>query len=136
MNSSQKGIIPMKGYPSETSPEEIFIIILFLSTIGKNEPHILVLAGFLRPGWDKLGGKVLLNLMAFGDLSVRCKSAVFWQTERIYGVFSTGTEKEHNPEISEFVRYKRRKNGAQFGLISPLIPLSLIASFPVSTIQN
>jgi hypothetical protein len=91
--------------------------VLFLDRLQKNDPHIGVLAGFLRSGWGKLSGKIHLDLKGFIAHYVRCKSAVFWQIGRDLSVFSTGTEKEHNTEISGFVRHMRRENGAQFGLI-------------------
>jgi hypothetical protein len=42
----------------------------------------------------KIGGKIHLDLRAFGRLLERCKSAVFLKTGRYFGVFSTRTEKE------------------------------------------
>jgi hypothetical protein len=62
--------------------------------VGKNDPHIGVLAAFPGSGWDKLSGKNGLDSRAFSGLWARCKSAVFWQSKREMGVFSTGTEKE------------------------------------------
>ncbi len=44
----------------------------------KNEPHIRITVAFQGSGWDKISGKNGLDLMAFGGLLVRCKSAVFW----------------------------------------------------------
>ena len=66
----------------------------FLTPPGKNDPHIRVLAGIQGSGWGKLSGKNGLDSRAFSGLWARCKSAVFWQKGRLYGVFSTGTEKE------------------------------------------
>jgi hypothetical protein len=40
----------------------------------------------------KLYGQICLDLKGFGGLLMRCKSAVFWQTERILGIFSTRNE--------------------------------------------
>jgi hypothetical protein len=52
---------------------------------------------------------------------VRCKSAVFWPTERLLGVFSTGTEKEGFTGVSiQHVRIEEAI-GARIGLIFPWI---------------
>lgn len=40
-----------------------------------------------------IGGKKQVGLKGFTSHQVRCNSAVFWQTERYSGVFSTRTEK-------------------------------------------
>ena len=66
----------------------------FLTPPGKNDPHIRVLAGIQGSGWGKLSGKNDPDSRAFGGLLVRSKFAVFWQTKRYLGVFSTRTEKE------------------------------------------
>jgi hypothetical protein len=52
---------------------------------------------------------------------VRCKSAVFWKTERYLGVFSTGTEKEGFTGVS--IQHVRIEVGigARIGLIFPWI---------------
>ena len=67
---------------------------LFFRHPQKNDPHIRIPAAFPGPGWGKLSGKNGLDSRAFGGLLVRLKFAVFWQTKRNLGVFSTGTEKE------------------------------------------
>jgi hypothetical protein len=74
-------------YPSIFSGDianwgEISVIPHFLALPGKNDPHIRIPAGFLGPGWGKLSGKNGLDSRAFSGLWARCKSAVFWQTER------------------------------------------------------
>jgi len=61
---------------------------------GKNDPHIHIPAGFPGPGWGKLCGEKIFDLMAFGGLLARCISPLFWQTWQYPGLFSTGTEKE------------------------------------------
>ena len=91
----------------------------FLTPPGKNDPHIRVLAGFPGFTWDKLGGKNGLDSRAFSGLWVRCKSAVFWQTGRFLGVFSTRTEKEGFTGFSVFDRIIWMGNGARIGRISP-----------------
>jgi hypothetical protein len=40
----------------------------FFDPPGKNDPHIHVLEGFTGVGWDKPGGKMQLDLRAFGGL--------------------------------------------------------------------
>jgi hypothetical protein len=39
----------------------------------KNDLHIRIPVGFPGVGWGKLGGKIHLDLRAFGVLLVRCK---------------------------------------------------------------
>jgi hypothetical protein len=41
-------------------------ISIFLTFVGKNDPHIRVLAGFPESGWDKLSGENSLGSRAFG----------------------------------------------------------------------
>jgi hypothetical protein len=60
---------------------------------GKNDPHIGIPVGVSGSGWAKIGGEKCLDLRGFGAGYTRCDSAVFWQTERFKGVFSTGNEK-------------------------------------------
>jgi hypothetical protein len=48
----------------------------------KKDPHIRIMAGFLGSRWGKLGGEIHIDLRAFSGLWARCKSALFWQTER------------------------------------------------------
>jgi hypothetical protein len=62
-------LIPGQNPVFKTSPE-------------KTDPHIRILAGFLGSGWGKLGGENNLGSRAFSGLWARCKSAVYWQTER------------------------------------------------------
>ena len=62
-------------------------------SLVKNDPHIGVLAGFPGYGWGKLSGEIHLNLKGLTSHFVRCKLAVFCQTESLFGIFSTGTEK-------------------------------------------
>jgi hypothetical protein len=52
----------------------------------KNDLHIRIPAAFPWSGWGKSGGKIHLTIRAFSGLLMRCKSAVFWQSERYYGV--------------------------------------------------
>jgi hypothetical protein len=47
----------------------------------------------MRPERGKLRGEIHLDSKAIGGLLVRCKSAIFFQTEQLLGIFSTGTEK-------------------------------------------
>jgi hypothetical protein len=64
------------------------------TSVGEKDSHIRVPAAFPMPGGDKPGGKFHLDLRGIGGLLMRCKSAVFWQTEHDLRVFSTGAEKE------------------------------------------
>ena len=66
---------------------------------GKKEPHSDIPVGFSGSGWAKLSGEKSLDSRAFGGLWEGWFSAVFWQTERFRGVFSTRTEKR---ELSGF----------------------------------
>jgi len=70
------------------------VIFTFFRRPQKKDPHIGVLAGFLRSGWGKVWGKNNLDLKAFDGHWARGKSAVFWQIGRILGVFSTRNEKK------------------------------------------
>jgi hypothetical protein len=89
----------------------------FQISVGKNDPRIRILAGFPGSEWGKLSGEKCLDLMPFGGLWERCKSAVFWQTECEMGVFSTGTKKGDNLGVSGIGRYIWKEKGAQFGRI-------------------
>ncbi len=50
---------------------------------------------------------------------MRDKSVVFWQTGQLLGIFSTGTEKEHNPVFSGIGPETGAGKGARIGLIFP-----------------
>jgi hypothetical protein len=67
---------------------QIYIII---GDPWKNDLHIRVLAAFQESGWGKLCGKKQLDKKGLASHWVRYKSAVFLQTERLLGLFSTGT---------------------------------------------
>jgi hypothetical protein len=67
----------------------------------------------------KLGGKIQLNLRAFGGLLARCKSAVFWQSKQDLSVFSTRTEKEGFAGFSLWQVRIKKGIGARIGLIFP-----------------
>jgi hypothetical protein len=54
----------------------------FSALVGKKEPHIGVLAGFVGTPWDKVRGKKQLDPIGFTDHQVRCKPAVFRLTGR------------------------------------------------------
>jgi hypothetical protein len=60
--------------------------------LRKNDPHIRILAAFLWSGQGKLCAENNLGLKAIGDHLMRCKSAVFWQSERYWASVSTRTE--------------------------------------------
>jgi len=62
----------------------------------KKEPHIRIPAGFMDAGWGILHGRIQVDCKGIDGPWVRCKTAVFWQTEQYYAVFSTRTEKEDN----------------------------------------
>jgi hypothetical protein len=72
---------------------------LFDPIPGKNDPHSGIPVEFSGSGWTKLGDEKCLDSRAFGGLWARRFPAVFWQTKRFKGVFSTGTEKK---ELSGF----------------------------------
>jgi hypothetical protein len=48
----------------------------------KNDPHIRIPAAFPKSGWGKLSGYIQLDLKGLTSHQVRCKSAIFWKTER------------------------------------------------------
>jgi hypothetical protein len=79
--------------------------------VEKKEPHSGVLAGFWGSGWGKSGSYIHLDLNGLTSHKARCKSAVFWQTERLLGIFSTGTEKggfTGFSGIDKFIRKRKR----------------------------
>jgi hypothetical protein len=55
-------------YKSEHSDSPFFSQYppIFDISVGKNDPHIRVLAGFMRFRWGKLGGKNNLDLKDIG----------------------------------------------------------------------
>jgi hypothetical protein len=65
----------------------------------------------------KTGGKKQLDVKGFFGLQMRRKSDVFWQIERLLGIFSTGTQKR--VVLWGFLD-KPMVNGARFGRIFPL----------------
>jgi hypothetical protein len=85
----------------------------------KNDLHIRITAVFSGSGWGKLSGQNSLDLTAFGGLLERCKSALFWKTERLLQAFYTGTEKKGFMELSGTVKYIKKENGAR---IEPIFP--------------
>jgi hypothetical protein len=80
--------------------------------VEKKEPHSGVLAGFLGSGGGKSGSSIQLDLKGLTSHKVRCKSAVFWQTERLLGVFSTGTEKGGFTGFSGIDKFIQKRKGA------------------------
>jgi hypothetical protein len=66
---------------------------LFFDIPGKTDLRIRIPVGFPGPGWDKLSGEKCLDSRGYGGLWERGIPAVFWQSKRNLGVFSTGTEK-------------------------------------------
>jgi hypothetical protein len=73
---------------------------VFEISLGKTGLHNRVPVVVLGPGWGKISGKNWHDLRAFGGVYTRCNSAVFWQTGRLWGIFSTGTKKEDNAGFS------------------------------------
>jgi hypothetical protein len=57
--------------------------------------------------------------MAFGGHLMRCKSAVFWQTERLLGIFSTGTENNDFKRLFKWLVRIEERIGTRIGLIFP-----------------
>jgi len=66
----------------------------FFTSLEKIDLHIGVLAGFRGFKRVIVSGKNSIDCRAIGRHLARCKSALFWQTERKLSVFSTRTEKE------------------------------------------
>jgi hypothetical protein len=91
----------------------------FLAFVGKNDPHIGVLAGFLRSGGGKVWGKSNLDLKAFDGHWARGKSAVFWHLGRLLGVFSTRNETGGFTGFSDIGNYTWTGKGVHFGRIFP-----------------
>jgi hypothetical protein len=89
-----------------------------LSVPRKIDLHIRIPAGFGHAGWTKIKGKIHSRLKGVRSRWVRCNTAVFWQTEQLLGIFSTGTEKEGFPEFSIIDQNTRIGKGARNGLIS------------------
>jgi hypothetical protein len=83
----------------------------------KKRPSYSRPAAFPWSRQSKLCGKNNLGVKAFGDHSMRCKSAVFWQTERYYASVSTRTETDGFAGLSGIGRDTVSGNGARFGLI-------------------
>ena len=78
-----------------TTPDistHLFYCPCFWSLFRKNDPYIRIPVAFTLSDGVKLSGKNGLDLMAFGGQWAICIPAVFWQTGRYLGVFSTGTE--------------------------------------------
>jgi hypothetical protein len=94
---------------------------IFENLRRKKYPHIRVPAAFPWSGWDKLCGKIHLDLKTIGRLLMRCKSAVFWQTGRLLGLFFTRNEKERFTGFFIGPAKIRKGIGASIGLISPWV---------------
>ena len=94
---------------------------MVLPSSEKNDPHIRILAAFLGSRQGKLYAENSLGLKAIDDHQARCKSAVFWQTERLLGIFSTGTEKGGFTGLSGTGLDTVKGNGTRFGLIFVLL---------------
>ena len=82
-------------------------------------PFIRIPAAFPGTGWGKLRGENYLKIKPFGSPLVRCFPAVFWQTGRDSGAFSTGTEKGGFTGFSGRGRDSNRGKGTRTGLIYP-----------------
>jgi hypothetical protein len=67
----------------------------------------------------KVWGKNNLDLKAFGSPKARCKSALFWQTKRILGMFSTRNETEGFTGFAGIGNYIWTGKGVHFGRIFP-----------------
>jgi len=91
-----------------------------LDHLGENEPHISVLAAFLGVGWDKIGSKKKLCYKVIEGHFLTSKSAVFWQTKRYFGLFSTRTEKGNILGFSGIDKNMETGKGACYGFIFPL----------------
>jgi hypothetical protein len=84
--------------------------------VGKIGLHIRVPAAFLGSRWGKIGSKNWVDLKGFVGQKVRCKSAVFWQTEQYLSVSSTGTENGGYTGISGINRNIGKEKGDHLGL--------------------
>jgi hypothetical protein len=89
----------------------------FLDLRRRKFLHIRVPAGFVGPGWGKLGSEISLGLKGFGCRWARGFSPVFWQTERYSGIFSTRTEKNGFSGFSIEPVKTGERIGARLGLI-------------------
>ena len=69
------------------------------------------------PIWSKLFGRIHIDCRGIDGPWVRCKSAVFWQTDQYLTVFSTRTEKEGNTGFFGSVWHPKKRKGAWYGLI-------------------
>jgi len=111
-----QGYYCMSGSKKRTAG---YVIFTFFRRPPKNEPHIRVLAGFLRSGWGKVCDKIHLNLKGLKSHQVRCRSALFWQTERILSIFSTRNKKKRFTGFSGIGNYIWTGKGVHFGRIFP-----------------
>ena len=68
--------------------------------------------GFGGPDGVNQVAKLQLDLKGLTSHKVRCKSAVFWQTERLLGIFSTRTEKGGFTGFSGIDKFIRKRKGA------------------------
>jgi len=105
---------PRTGLPYATALNPIFEVF-----VGKNDLHIRVFTAFPGAGWVKQGGENGLDSRATNGHWARSKSAVFWQTERYSGVFSTRTENSDFSGVSVWGLDMKTGKEAQFGRIFP-----------------
>ena len=81
--------------------------------------------------WPKIWDKIHHDSKAFNGLLARCKSAVFWQSERYNVPVSTRTEKDGFAGVSETGPDTVSGNGARIGLI-----FVLLSNTPLFTIYE
>jgi hypothetical protein len=89
-----------------------FPLVAFFAFARKKQPSYSRSGRVSQVLCAKIGDKIHLDSKAFGRLLERCKSAVFYQTGRYFGVFSTRTETDGFAGFSGTGRGARRGNGA------------------------
>jgi hypothetical protein len=94
---------------------------IFRTSVGKKDPQIRPFFGFSGAGWVKAWVKINLDSRAFGGHWERSKSAVFWQTGQLKGVFSTRTETKQFTGVPQRGRDPKSEKGAPFGRIFLLL---------------
>jgi hypothetical protein len=95
------------------------IFLIFVPSVGKNDPHIRVPAAFFQAEWTEIRGKNRGCPKAINGHLARSKSVVFWRTGPDSSVFSTGTETTGCAGVSGEDENTKPGNGARIGLIFP-----------------
>jgi hypothetical protein len=88
--------------------------------LRKIDPHIRILAAFPGSRQGKLCAENDLSLNTFGGHLMRCKSALFWQSEHYSASVFARTETDGFAGLSGTGLDTVEGNGVRFGLISPV----------------